>query len=347
MNTEVLWLLAPDGLTNGAVYALLAIALVLVFAVTRVIFLQQGDFVALAGLTLAWLQMGRLPGTVWLLVGLAAACALADLGAGWRAGRLPAWRPFLGRYVAAPAAVVLLCGTLDLAGLPLLLQILLTLLIITPMGPLIYRLAYQPVAEASTLSLLIVSVAVHFVLVGLCLFFFGPEGLRIPAFSDRWVELGAVTVPAQSLWVIGVSVVLIAALYLFFGNTINGKSLRAAAFNREGAKLMGISPVGAGRLAFLLAAGIGAISGVLIAPLTTIYYDTGFLISLKGFVGAILGGLASYPLAALGAVSVGVIEALASFWASAFKEVVLFTLVIPVLIWLSLKPVQGDEGEDE
>jgi ABC-type branched-subunit amino acid transport system permease subunit len=78
---------------------------------------------------------------------------------------------------------------------------------------------------------------------------------------------------------------------------------------------------------------------MLIAPITTIYYDTGFLIGLKGFVAAIIGGLASYPLAAAGAILVGLLESFGSFWASAFKEVIVFTLIIPVLLWRSLPPI--------
>jgi branched-subunit amino acid ABC-type transport system permease component len=89
-------------------------------------------------------------------------------------------------------------------------------------------------------------------------------------------------------------------------------------------------------LSFTLAAAIGAFSGILISPLTTIYYDSGFLIGLKGFVGAIIGGLASYPVAAAGAILVGLLESYSSFWASAFKEVIVFTLIIPVLLWRSL-----------
>jgi branched-chain amino acid transport system permease protein len=81
---------------------------------------------------------------------------------------------------------------------------------------------------------------------------------------------------------------------------------------------------------------IGAFSGLLISPITTIYYDSGFLIGLKGFVGAIVGGLASYPVAAAGAILVGLLESYSSFWASAFKEVIVFTLIIPVLLWRSL-----------
>lgn len=108
---------------------------------------------------------------------------------------------------------------------------------------------------------------------------------------------------------------------------------------------MGISTVMAGKLSFLLGALIGAFSGILIAPITTVYYDTGFLIGLKGFVGAIIGGLVSYPIAAAGSILVGLLESFSSFWASAFKEVIVFTLIIPVLVWRSLTTRHVEEDE--
>jgi len=86
VDATIAGILALDGLTNGAVYALLALATVLVFAVTRVIFIPQGEFVAFAALTLAFLQMGQVPGTVWFLLVMAAAVVLQDLAAAWRAG---------------------------------------------------------------------------------------------------------------------------------------------------------------------------------------------------------------------------------------------------------------------
>jgi branched-chain amino acid transport system permease protein len=142
------------------------------------------------------------------------------------------------------------------------------------------------------------------------------------------------------------SLVLIAALWLLFERSIYGKALRATAVNRVGARLVGIPTNLMGQLSFLLAAFIGAVSGILISPITTIYYDTGFIIGLKGFVGAILGGMASYPLAALGALAVGLLESFSSFWASAYKESIVFTLIIPVLVWLSLRSHHVEE-EDE
>jgi len=152
-------------------------------------------------------------------------------------------------------------------------------------------------------------------------------------------------VNGQTLWVIGASAVLIVVLYLFFERSLWGKALRATAINRNGARLMGISTTQAGKLSFVLAAGIGALSGILIAPITTVYYDTGFLIGLKGFVAAIVGGLASYPIAAAGAILVGLLESFSSFWASAFKEVIVFTLIIPVLLWRSLTTRHVEEEE--
>ncbi|MCH2222274.1 MAG: ABC transporter permease, partial [Dechloromonas sp.] len=202
-------------------------------------------------------------------------------------------------------------------------------------------------ASASVLVLLIVSVAVHLALIGLGLLFFGAEGWRTPAFTDLSFELAGAPLQGQTILVVVASALLIIGLYFFFERTIYGKALRATAMNRTGARLMGIPPILAGKLCFTLAAAIGAFSGILIAPITTIYYDSGFLIGLKGFVGAIIGGLASYPIAALGAILVGLLESFSSFHASAFKEVIVFTLIIPVLLWRSLTAHHIEEEEEK
>jgi branched-chain amino acid transport system permease protein len=219
----------------------------------------------------------------------------------------------------------------------------LTLAIVTPLGPLIYRLAYQSLADASVLVLLIVSVGVHFALTGLGLVFFGAEGFRNPSFWDERFTLGPLLLSGQTLIVIAASAVLIVALWLFFERSLHGKALRATAVNRLGARLMGISSESAGRLSFTMAAFIGALSGLLIGPTTTVFYDSGFLIGLKGFVAAVFGGLASYPLALVGALGVGLIESFGSFWASAFKEVIVFGSILPVLLWRSLRDPHGEE----
>ncbi|MBV9460337.1 MAG: branched-chain amino acid ABC transporter permease, partial [Bradyrhizobium sp.] len=102
-----------------------------------------------------------------------------------------------------------------------------------------------------------------------------------------------------------------------------------------------------GQIAFLLASVIGALSGILIVPITTLYYDTGFLIGLKGFIAAIIGGLISYPLTAIAALMVGIVEAFSSFYASNFKEVIVFMLLVPVLLLRSLAtPATVEEEKD-
>ena len=345
MDFQIALLLGQDGLTNGAIYALLALALVLVFAVTRVIFIPQGEFVAYGALTLAALQAGKVPATLWLVLALGAAVMVLDCAQALRHGSSRRLPRIIAVNLAAPLLLWLLLNNVDLVGLPLVGQIVLALAIVVPLGPMLYRLAYQPIAEASVLMLLIVSVAVHVVLIGLGLLFFGAEGTRTPAFTEGTLDLGATTLQYQTLWILASSAVLIVALYAFFERTIYGKALRATALNRTGARLMGISTTMAGKLSFTLAALIGAFSGILISPITTLYYDSGFLIGLKGFVGAIIGGLASYPVAAAGALLVGLLESYSSFYASAYKEVIVFTLIIPVLLWRSLNSHHSDEEE--
>ena len=342
MDAEIIAMLGQDGVTNGAIYALLALALVLVFAVTRVIFIPQGELLAWGALTMAALEAGNFPGTVWLLVGCGVLTLAVDAfsATGTRTlGRSALWN------LAYPLAVAAILWLVPLASLPTWLRVILTLAIVVPMGPMLYRVAFQPVAEAPVLVLLIISVAVHLAMVGLGLLVFGPEGSRTTPFSEAQVEIGTLVVGGHTIFVIVASLVLIVGLYLFFDRTLYGKALRATAINRNGARLMGISPALAGRLTFLLAAVIGVLSGVLVAPLTTVYYDSGFLIGLKGFVAAIIGGLASYPLAAGGAILVGLLESFSSFWASAFKDVIVFTLIIPVLIWRSLTSHHVEEEE--
>jgi branched-chain amino acid transport system permease protein len=345
VDVSIALILLQDGIVNGAIYALLGMALVLVFAVTRVIFIPQGEFVTFGALTLAMLVDGRVPGTVYLLPLLGLLVLLQEVIKALRSGVWSNLPKVLATCVALP--LVLLWVTRTYAGpdTSLWVDMLLTLLLVVPMGPMVYRIVYTPLAEASVLVLLIVSVAVHFTLTGLGLIFFGAEGWRTPAFVSGQLDLGFMSWSGQSLFVVGTCLVLIVALWLFFGKTLYGRALRATAVNRRGARLVGISTAMSGGLTFTLAAGIGAMSGMLIAPITTVYYDTGFLIGLKGFVGAIIGGLASYPVAAVGSLLVGVLESFSSFWASAYKEVIVFTLIIPVLVWRSFSHRPTDDEE--
>ena len=344
MDFSIASILTLDGVTNGAVYALLALAGVLVFAVTRVIYIPQGEYVAFGALTLAMLQQGKVPGTVWFLLAMTVAAAIAEVVHGVRhhqaANRIA--KTVLGTS-AYPVAVAALVWWAAPQNFPLLVQAGMTLALVTPFGGLIYRLAYQSLADASVLVLLIVSVGVHFALVGLGLFFFGAEGFRNPSFWDARFSIGPVTLAGQTVIIFAASLALIVGLWLYFDRSLSGKALRATAVNRLGARLMGIRTAGAGRLSFTMAAFIGALSGLLIGPTTTVFYDSGFLIGLKGFVAAVFAGLASYPLAMVGALGVGLLESFGSFWSSPFKEVIVFSAILPVLLWRSLRDPDSDE----
>ena len=338
--------LIQDGITNGAIYALLGLALVLVFAVTRVILIPQGEFVTYGALTYASLSSGQMPGTAKLAMAMGAAAFVFDL--------IAARRALDGKRIARAFAVdILMPGAVLAATLsvvsrhpPIGVSIALSLAIVACIGLFLYRLAFQPLAHTSVLVLLIASVGCHLAMQGLGLLFFGAEGQRGPAVADIALTFGPLRFTVQSLAVYAFTIGFIVALWLFFGFSLYGKALRATAVNRLGARLAGIRTTLSGQIAFLLAALIGALSGILIVPITTLYYDTGFLIGLKGFIAAIIGGLVSYPLTAIAALVVGTVEAFSSFYASNFKEVIVFTLLVPVLLLRSLAAPAVEEEKD-
>jgi branched-chain amino acid transport system permease protein len=346
MTSTVALFLAQDGIINGAVYALLGVTLVLLFAVTRVIFVPQGEFVAWGALTVAALEAGTVPGTAWLLTGLGISAAVLELLRERDALTVKRTRSVLLWDIGLPAVLLALVLYMAPLKLGLVVNVLLTLALMVPMGPLVYRIAFQPLADATVLVLFIAAIGVHFALTGLGLVFFGAEGFRTTPFVDAVLPVGPMMVKAQSLGVLIVTAVVLIGLYLFFERTMLGKALRATAVNRLGARLVGIPVRSTGQIAFALAAMIGAVSGILIGPLTTISYDTGFLIGLKGFVAAIIAGLSSYPLTALAALLVGLLESYSAFFASAFKEVIVFSIIIPVLLWRSLAGRHHHDDEE-
>ncbi len=346
LDSSIAAILTLDGVINAVVYGLIAIALVLVFAVTRIIFIPQGEFVAFGALTLALFQEGQTPGSAWLLLVLAVCATCTELFDLIRSGRTSAIGRALLHNLVLPVGIAGLAIWAAPQQFPLLAQVFISLLVVTAMGPLLYRVVYQSLADTPVLVMLIASVGVHLALVGLGLIFFGAEGFRTPVLFEGSWSLGAATLTGQMVAVVVSAVVLVVSLWLFTERTLYGKALRATAVNRLGAQLMGISTTFAGKLCFTIAAFIGALSGVLIGPMTTVFYDSGFLIGLKGFIAATVAGLASFPLTAIGSLFVGLLEAFSSFWASDYKEVIVFTALLPVLLWRSLtSPVHLEEEE--
>jgi branched-chain amino acid transport system permease protein len=342
MDPSLAGILLVDGLTHGVIYAQLAVACVLIFSVTRIAFIALGEFATFGALSLAALHAGRVPGTLWLMLALAFASVLLDA-----AGALRRHEPLV-RVVAAAVrglslpiliAVVVYWGSAR--GWPLWANSLLALAIVTALGPYTYRLAFERLADANILTLMIASVGVHFAMTGLGLVFFGAEGSRNPSYWEGATMAGSLRIANQALLTAIVSILLVVALWLAFRFSLRGKALRATAIDRFGARLVGISPARAGRLTFAVASLLAALAGMLAAPGTTLFYDSGLVIGLKGFVAAVAGGLLSYPVAAAAALGLGLIESFGSFYASAYKEAVVFTAILPVLLWLSIKHRQA------
>ena len=345
MDLNIALILGQDGITSGAIYALLALSILLVFTVTRILLIPLGEFSVYGALTLAAIQAGQPSAVVWLLAVFFCTNTALDFylsikeKTAFNYQAMAGWAVYIG-------IMLLAMFNLPLERMPVLLQVLFTLAVITPLGPQMYRLFFQPLVAAKPLVLLIVSIAVHVAFVGIGLMIFGPNGAQTSPFSDATFDLGSLAVSSQTLFILAAFFLMIFLLWYFFGKTLYGKALRATAVNRVGAQLMGISPIFSGKITFAMAAFMGALAGILIAPITTLYYDSGFLISLKGFVGAIIGGLASFPVAAAGAVGVGLIESFAMFWASDYKEVIVFTLIIPFLLWKSLTSRHVEEDHE-
>jgi branched-chain amino acid transport system permease protein len=346
LNTTILLFLVQDGITNGAIYALLGLALVLVFAVTRVILIPQGEFVTYGALTYATLSAGQVPGTARLALAMGFVAFCLDVFSARKSLNLRRMLRALGVNILLPLAVLALTTWLASRQTPIAINIALSLLIVAAIGLFLYRIAFQPIAHTSVLVLLIASVGCHLALQGFGLVFFGAEGQRGPTISNMAFTVGQLRFTGQNIAVYAITITFIVGLWLFFGYTLYGKALRATAVNRLGARLVGIRTSLSGQLAFLLASVIGAISGILIVPITTLYYDTGFLIGLKGFIAAIIGGLVSYPLTAVAALVVGSVEAFSSFYASNYKEVIVFTLILPVLVLRSLAAPAVEEEKD-
>jgi branched-chain amino acid transport system permease protein len=347
MTFEIFVLLVQDAIGTGAIYVLMALGIVLIFNVTRVIFVSYGDLVAYSALTLGSFELQRMPGTVWLVLTLAGLAFIVEAGSlirQSRAAQIP--RAFLTWVIipAIPVAAAFLIGAQNLS-LPV--AMLLTVALVLPLGPLLYRVVFQPIATAPVLILLMVAVALHFAVTGLALLYFGPEGLRTQAFVSGDLTIGGFAIPQQLILIVSAAAVFSTILFVFFRFTVAGKALRAVAINREGARLVGIWTTRAGALSFLLAAGIAAIAGILISPTTTIYYDTGLIVGLKGFIGSVVGGFVSYPLAAVGAIIIGLVESFGSFYYSALKDAIVFAAIIPIVLWRWLYVSSHDDEEHE
>lgn len=222
------------------------------------------------------------------------------------------------------------------SGLPLPAALALAILIPAAVGVAVEKLAIEPVKGAETVTLIIITIGASLVIRGLVQVWLGKGTHALPAFSgnEPLTILGATLLP-QSLWVLGVTALVVVALWFFFNRTLAGKAMLATAHNRLAAELVGIDTGWVLFMSFALAGALGALGGILVAPITLTSYDVGVMLGLKGFVAAVVGGLGNGLGAVLGGLLVGVVEAMAAgYVSSAYKDAVPFVLILLILFFL-------------
>lgn len=218
-------------------------------------------------------------------------------------------------------------------GMPMPVAIVGAVLIAGVVGLLLERFAVGRARKADVVTLIIITIGASIFLRGLAQLVWDKRIHALPPLTgDRPIEFFGATLLPQSLWVIGVTIAIVAVLFWFFNRTLLGKAMLATSYNRMAAQLVGIEVRTVLFASFGLAAALGAIAGVLIAPITFTSYDAGIMLGLKGFAAAILGGLGSFPGAIVGGLVLGLLESLgAGYLSSAYKDVIAFVIILAVL----------------
>ncbi|MBI1943862.1 MAG: branched-chain amino acid ABC transporter permease [Betaproteobacteria bacterium] len=222
------------------------------------------------------------------------------------------------------------------SGLPLYLAVIFSIGTATLVGFALARFAVEPARGASVVTLIIITIGAAILLRGLATLVWDKKIHPLPAFSgDQPIVLGGATLLPQVLWVLGATALAVALLSWFFNRTLTGKAMLAVSHNRLAAQLVGVSVRRVLLVSFALSAALGALAGILIAPIAFTSWDAGVMLGLKGFAAAILGGLGSGPGAIAGGLALGLIEALgAGYLSSAYKDVFAFLIILAALVFL-------------
>lgn len=229
-------------------------------------------------------------------------------------------------------------ATVSLVGLgvPLELAIPLATLVTALVGLALARFAIVPAKDASVVTVIIITIGASIFLRGLAQVVWDKEFHALPAFSGTApLNVMGATILPQSLWVLGVSLTVILALGWFFGRTMAGKAMLAVSYSKLGAQLVGVPIRRVLLISFALSAALGAVGGIVVAPITFTSYETGIMLGLKGFSAAVLGGLGNGLGAVLGGLVVGIAEAMsAGYLSSAYKDATAFIIILAVLFFL-------------
>ncbi len=266
-----------SGVTNGAIYAVIAVGFSMLYSSTELINFAHGEFVMLGAMALV---------TLWGGLGL-----------------------------PLPVAFILAVAGTAVVGL------------------LFERLALRPVRKPSHIVLIIITVGASIFLRGVGMLLWGKDSHSVPAFSDNApIDLAGAKLLPQSIWIVFIALFCVVLLHLFFKKTLTGKAMEATAISKKAAWLTGIPAEKMVLLAFFFSTGMGAVAGVIIAPITMCAYDMGAMLGLKGFCAAMLGGLGSLWGSILGGFILGILESLGvGFFSSSLKDAIAFLLLLLIL----------------
>src|SRR4051794_6777227 len=221
-------------------------------------------------------------------------------------------------------------------GLPALAAGVLAIVGTTVLGTALGAVSFVPgLSRLSNANMLMLTAGLLTLIEGLALVLWGSQPYALPPFSgDQPVNLLGILIPSQAFWIIGTAAVIILALWYLLARTMLGQALRACAENPVAAQLMGVSVPRMTLFSFGLAAAIGATAGVVLAPTTSLQFDTGRLFTMSGFIAVAIGGIGSFPGAVAGGLLLGVISQLATAYVSSlFSNAIALLLLLFVLIW--------------
>ncbi len=227
----------------------------------------------------------------------------------------------------------LICAALLAAHVSLPLAVLAAVAAVAVLGAVMERVAVEPAFGSHPLTLIIITFGVSMAFRGLALIVWGADPYTLPEFTagPPFIMLGGV-LTRQAMWAIGLSVVVVAGLFVFLARTIPGAAMRACADNPFASRLSGISPRRMSLFAFTLCAALGAVGGVVITPIIGATYDMGLGLGLKGFVAAVIGGLTNAPAAVIGGYLVGLIESLTTgYLTPGYSDAITFLVLLFVL----------------
>ncbi|MBU2009606.1 MAG: branched-chain amino acid ABC transporter permease [Chloroflexi bacterium] len=282
MSTEQFIQYLISGITQGSIYALVALGFTTIYAVTKIINFAQGEFVMLGGML---------------------------------------------SFTLAHSA-----------GMPLVPALLLSVLSTAAIGAILYTLAIRTARKASVVSLIIITIGAAILIRGIAAQLWGVEAVRPPFFTgDEPIPFLGALIRPQALWIIGTSLAATLLLHLFMSYTMMGKALKASAISQTAAAMVGIDTRLMALWAFAIAAALGALGGVVVAPLSLTAYNVGVMLGLKGFVAASVGGFKSPVAAVVGGLTLGVVESLAvgvdwGPFTSSYKDAIAIVLLLLVLL---------------